>query len=57
MDAMDQGVEFPVVRKDLCARCKAFVKSVDLTSEACRWVDGGELPEALRIRLENEFKR
>jgi RNA polymerase sigma-70 factor (ECF subfamily) len=57
MEAMDHGVEFPVRPEDLCDRCKAFVESLDVTAEACRWVQGGELSDALRQRLTEEFER
>ncbi len=57
MNAMDQGVEFPVREEDLCERCRSFVHSLDLAADACRWVHGGELPEPLRRRLVAEFDR
>jgi RNA polymerase sigma-70 factor (ECF subfamily) len=55
MDAMDQGVEFPVNPENLCGRCKAFVDSLDLTGAACQWVNGGDFPEGLRKKLEAKF--
>ena len=55
MEAMDRGVEFPVPAEELCGRCRAFVDSLDLTRELCRWVAGGELSESLRRRLEEQF--
>ncbi len=55
MDAMDRGVEFPMHQLELCERCRVFVESLDLAVEACRWVRGGELPEALRRQLTQEF--
>jgi len=57
MDAMDRGIELPVAEDELCERCGAFMRSLDLTSEACRWVRGGELPDTLRDRLEARFRR
>jgi RNA polymerase sigma-70 factor (ECF subfamily) len=57
MDALDRAAPFPVAREDLCSRCRAFVDSLDLTVELCRWVDEGELPEALRKKLEEQFQR
>ncbi len=57
MEAMDRGAEFPVSRDELCERCKAFVDSLDATVEACRWVEGGTLPAALRSRLADELAR
>ncbi|MDH3405153.1 MAG: sigma-70 family RNA polymerase sigma factor [Acidobacteriota bacterium] len=57
LDAMDRGVPFPVPDEELCARCKAFVDSLDLTAEACRWVEGGELSPRLRRRLETALDR
>jgi RNA polymerase sigma-70 factor (ECF subfamily) len=57
MDAMDRGVEFPVHEQELCERCRAFIGSLDLAAEACRWVRGGGFPEALRSRLTGEFER
>jgi RNA polymerase sigma-70 factor (ECF subfamily) len=57
MDAMDRGVDFPVQEKDLCERCEAFLRSLDMTGAACRWVaDGGRLPEVLRNRLNEQFE-
>lgn len=52
MEAMDRGVELPVLESELCDRCRGFLDSLDLTSAACRWVRGGELPAAVRRRLE-----
>ncbi len=52
MEAMDRGIEFPVREEDLCARCSAFLRSLDVTGEACRWVQGGgQLPDVVRDRI------
>ena len=56
MDALDRAAPFPVARDDLCARCRSFVDSLDLTVELCRWVDGGDLSAAARERLEEQFR-
>lgn len=55
MDAMDRGIEFPVPEHELCDRCRSFLDSLDLTSEACQWVHGGDLPEAVRKKLEAQL--
>ncbi len=57
MDAMDHGARFPVPEEELCERCRSFIRSLDLTAEACRWIQGGELSEPLRNRLSAEFVR
>lgn len=57
MEAMDRGAEFPVRPEDLCERCGAFLQSLDMAADACRWVHGGELPEKLRSRLTAGFDR
>ncbi len=56
MDAMDRGAEFPVPEAELCGRCRAFVHSLDVTGAACRWVQGGELPESVRRTLEARLR-
>jgi RNA polymerase sigma-70 factor (ECF subfamily) len=56
MDAMDRGVEFAVGGDEMCDRCRAFVHSLDVTGAACRWVQGGELPESVRRTLEARFR-
>lgn len=57
LEAMDRGVPFPVHEQELCDRCRDFVRSLDLTAEACRWVRGGELPDSVRRTLEAQFRR
>ncbi|MDH3744866.1 MAG: sigma-70 family RNA polymerase sigma factor [Acidobacteriota bacterium] len=57
MEAMDRGAEFPVRPEDLCERCGAFLQSLDMAADACRWVHGGELSEELRSRLAGGFER
>lgn len=57
MDAMDRGVELPVPAEQLCDRCRSFVDSLDLTADACRWFEGGGLPEPLRATILSRFER
>ncbi|MDH4066981.1 MAG: sigma-70 family RNA polymerase sigma factor, partial [Acidobacteriota bacterium] len=57
MEAMDRGTAFPMRGEDLCERCRTFIDTLDLAAEACRWLHGGELSEALRGRLMAEFER
>lgn len=56
MDALDQGTAFPVPKDELCERCRAFIESLDLATEACRWIQGGDLSPELRDRLVPEFE-
>ncbi len=56
MDALDHGTTFPVPNEELCERCRSFIESLDLASEACSWIEGGELSPELRDRLVVEFE-
>jgi RNA polymerase sigma-70 factor (ECF subfamily) len=56
MDALDHGTAFPVPSDQLCERCRSFIDSLDLASEACRWIEGGELSPELRHRLVTELE-
>jgi len=50
-EALDRGVSSPQLEKELCSRCSALFSTLDLTSEVCRELGGGEIPLALRERL------
>lgn len=56
LEALDRGAPFPVADQELCSRCRALFDSLDLTVDACRWVEGGELPAALRRKLIAEMR-
>lgn len=57
MEALDHHVPFPVPEEELCERCRSFIQSLDLATEACRWIQGGDLDAELRSRLRTEFDR
>ncbi len=55
-EALDRGVPFQVAPEDLCERCQAMFASLDLTHDVCRTLGAGELPEALRKKLQEAFE-
>lgn len=54
MDAMDRGVVgagFKVPQAEVCARCRAVFRELDLVQSACAHMGDGAMPESLRARL------
>jgi RNA polymerase sigma-70 factor (ECF subfamily) len=51
LDAMDRGADFPFPHGELCDRCVALFRSMDLTKEACASLRDGTMPATLRERL------
>jgi hypothetical protein len=56
-DTLDRGVAFPVPEGELCARCRSLFATLDLGGEACRRLQSGELPSALRRAILEAFER
>ena len=51
LDAMDRGVDFPLPHGEICDRCFALFRSMDLSQEACASLREGTMPARLRDRL------
>ena len=51
LDAMDRGVDFPLPHGEICDRCFALFRSMDVTQEACASLRTGTMPDTLRERL------
>ncbi|MBX3356316.1 MAG: RNA polymerase sigma factor [Phycisphaeraceae bacterium] len=54
LDAMDRGddpLRVPVPKAELCARCGAVFRELDLVQEACAELSEGRMPPALRARI------
>jgi RNA polymerase sigma-70 factor (ECF subfamily) len=51
LDAMDRGADFPFPHGEICDRCFALFRSMDLTQEACASLRAGTMPDTLRERL------
>ena len=49
--ALDRGVAHALPDDLICERCEAVFATLDLTSEACRRIGRGELPEELRREI------
>lgn len=54
-EALDRGVELPVSAEELCTRCHAVFRTLDLAVDACHELGQGELPETVRALLEREL--
>ena len=52
LDAMDKGVDFPLPHGEICERCAALFRSLDLAQDACATLREGALPARLRQRLD-----
>lgn len=55
MAAMDQGGVahgFAVPQAEMCARCRAVFRELDIVQDACMQMSAGTLPAALRTRIE-----
>ena len=54
-EALDRGVELPVSAQELCSRCNAMFRTLDLAATVCRELGRGELPAEVRELLEREL--
>lgn len=52
LDAMDRGLSFPLPHGEICDRCAALFRSLDLTRDACATLQTGSIPDRLRARLD-----
>lgn len=60
MDAMDRGgtpAGFRVPKAEVCARCRAVFRELDLVQDACSELGKGELPESLRAAIKRAIGR
>ena len=51
LDAMDRGADFPFPDGELCDRCIALFRSLDLSRDVCASLREGTMPVRLRQRL------
>ena len=56
-EALDRGVELPVSARELCDRCSAVFRTLDLARDICLELGRGEMPEEVRRLLEREMGR
>jgi hypothetical protein len=52
LDAMDRGVPFPFPPGEICDRCAALFRSMDVTLEVCGGLQEGGMPATFRSRLD-----
>ena len=52
LEAMDRGVDFPLPHGEICDRCYALFRSLDLAREACAALREGAIPATLRERIQ-----
>lgn len=52
LEAMDRGVDFPLPHGEICDRCFALFRSLDLAHDACASLRDGKVPATLRERLQ-----
>lgn len=52
LEAMDRGADFPLPHGEMCDRCLALFRSLDLAQEACSSLREGSVPTTLRDRLQ-----
>lgn len=60
MDAMDRGgtaAGFRVPQAEVCARCRAVFRELDLVQDACSELGKGDLPESLRIAIKRAIEQ
>lgn len=50
-EALDRGVELAVPGEEICARCRAVFRTMDLARDICRQITAGDLPEDVRRML------
>lgn len=51
LDSMDRGVEFPLPPGEICDRCFALFRTLDLSQEACASLREGTMSDTFRERL------
>jgi RNA polymerase sigma-70 factor (ECF subfamily) len=51
LEAMDRGADFPFPHTEMCDRCFALFRSLDLAQDACASLRDGPVPDTLRERL------
>ncbi len=56
-EALDRGAPFPVPQEEVCGRCQALFRTLDVARESCLEIGRGELPPALAKRLLDDFGR
>jgi len=56
-ESLDRGVELAVSPEELCSRCSALFRALDLTVGACHELGQGELPKKVRRLLEEEIQK
>ena len=54
-DALDRGAPFPVPNEEVCVRCEAFFRDLDLGKETCGLLAEGKLPPRLHRTLLDTF--
>lgn len=54
-DALDRGAPFPVPNEEVCVRCEAFFRDLDLGKDTCGLLAEGELPPRLHKTLLETF--
>ncbi|GMV05104.1 MAG: hypothetical protein AMXMBFR53_13840 [Gemmatimonadota bacterium] len=52
LEAMDRGVAFPLPHGEICDRCFALFRSLDLAQDACASLREGRVPDTLRTRIQ-----
>jgi RNA polymerase sigma-70 factor (ECF subfamily) len=53
-EALDRGAPFPFSRDELCVRCRALLRSLDLAHDACHELAGDHMPAEIRELIEQE---
>jgi len=53
--ALDRGVNLPVSAQELCSRCDALFRTLDLARNVCHDLGRGEMPHEVRDLLEREL--
>ena len=54
-EALDRGVEFPMVVRELCSRCETVFATLDMLRDTCTCLGEGKLPEQVREQLLERF--
>jgi len=52
LEAMDRGVAFPLPHGEICDRCLALFRSLELAQDACASLREGRVPATLRARIQ-----
>lgn len=56
LEAMDRGVPFPFPHGEVCDRCAALFRSMDLAADVCASLGRGSLPEPFRSALRERLR-